>query len=97
MPLAAFAAASPNVGYVQTNLVSNVPGAAKYRDPQALNSWGIVAGRAAVWVNQNHAGVTSGYGRVWLAASGVHHPYSGAGRQHQCSQRISTPQNARRP
>ena len=70
LPLAAGAATVPNVGYVHTNLVSDVPGAASHHDPQALNSWGIVAGPRTVWVNQNHAGVTSGYGPL-----GQTHPF----------------------
>src|SRR5689334_15183669 len=67
MPLSSFAATNgnnvgrTNVGYIQTNLVSNVPGVAKREDPLAINSWGIVRGRSAIWVNQNGTGVLSGY------------------------------------
>jgi len=68
-PLLIAAGASSNVGYVRTDLVSDVAGA-KHQDPHALNSWGIVAGPRTVWVNQNHAGVTSAYG-----AFGTVHPF----------------------
>jgi len=56
------AASNSLAGYVATNLVSNVPGAARREDPVAINSWGLVASPRAVWVNQTESGVTSSYG-----------------------------------
>jgi len=48
--------------YTQTNLVSNVPGAASVTDPNLQNAWGLVAGPATPWwVADNHAGFSTLY------------------------------------
>lgn len=70
-PSPVHAAASLNAGYVETNLVSDLPGIARHQDARALNSWGIVAGPASVWVNHNHSGSTVVYGPF-----GTVHPYA---------------------
>jgi uncharacterized protein (TIGR03118 family) len=50
-------------GYVQTNLVSNIPGLALTTDPRMLNPWGVAwfPGASPFWINENRAGVSSLY------------------------------------
>ena len=60
-PLVAADAAHTNAGYAQINLVSDQAGGAHFTDPRLLNAWGIVAGERAVWVNDNHSGLTTAY------------------------------------
>jgi uncharacterized protein (TIGR03118 family) len=67
----ALSAATLNVGYLQTNLISDLAGVAKNRDPRALNSWGIVAGPGSIWVSHNHGSVLVGYN-----ASGAGHSFA---------------------
>ncbi len=48
--------------YVQTNLVSDVPGLAKVTDPNLKNPWGTsTAPGLPIWVSDNNAGVTTLY------------------------------------
>jgi uncharacterized protein (TIGR03118 family) len=48
--------------YVQTNLVSNVPGLAAHTDPNLRNPWGTSTGPGLpIWVSDNAAGVTTLY------------------------------------
>ena len=48
-------------GYIETDLVSNRPGAV-IQDPNLLNSWGLVAGPTTpFWVSDNNAGVATLY------------------------------------
>jgi uncharacterized protein (TIGR03118 family) len=48
--------------YVQTNLVSDVPGLAAHTDPNLKNPWGTSVGPGSpIWVSDNHAGVTTLY------------------------------------
>jgi len=48
--------------YVQTNLVSDIPGLAAHTDPNLKNPWGTsVAPGSPIWVSDNHAGVTTLY------------------------------------
>jgi len=48
--------------YVQTNLVSDVPGLAAHTDPNLKNPWGTAVGPGSpIWVSDNHAGVTTLY------------------------------------
>jgi uncharacterized protein (TIGR03118 family) len=48
--------------YVQTNLVSDIPGLAVHTDPNLKNPWGTSVGPASpIWVSDNHAGVTTLY------------------------------------
>jgi uncharacterized protein (TIGR03118 family) len=53
----------PAVGsYVQTNLVSDIPGLAAHTDPNLKNPWGTSVGPGTpIWVSDNHAGVTTLY------------------------------------
>ncbi|MDQ2947522.1 MAG: hypothetical protein M3Y27_16575, partial [Acidobacteriota bacterium] len=48
-------------GYIQTKLVSNIPGLALHTDPMMLNPWGIAffSGASPFWINENNAGVSS--------------------------------------
>jgi uncharacterized protein (TIGR03118 family) len=48
-------------GYIQTNLVSNIPGLALHTDPLMLNPWGVAffSGASPFWINENNAGVSS--------------------------------------
>jgi uncharacterized protein (TIGR03118 family) len=48
--------------YVQTNLVSDIPGLAAHTDANLKNPWGTSVGPGTpVWVSDNHAGVTTLY------------------------------------
>jgi uncharacterized protein (TIGR03118 family) len=48
--------------YVQTNLVSDVPGLAKVTDPNLKNPWGTsTAPGLPIWVSDNNAGATTLY------------------------------------
>ncbi|HEV3351499.1 MAG TPA: TIGR03118 family protein [Acidimicrobiales bacterium] len=48
--------------YVQTNLVSNIPGLAAHTDPNLVNPWGMSNGPGSpLWVSDNHAGVSTVY------------------------------------
>src|ERR1700692_1722846 len=45
------------VGFVQTHLVSDVPGLAKFTDPDLVNAWGMGAsGASPVWIGANGTG-----------------------------------------
>jgi uncharacterized protein (TIGR03118 family) len=51
-----------DAGYLQTNLVSDVPGLATTTDPNLHNPWGSVAGPGGpVWVSDNGTGVSTLY------------------------------------
>lgn len=55
-------AGAPGASYLQTNIVSDVTGAAHVTDPKLINPWGIVAGPATpFWVADNNAGVSTLY------------------------------------
>ena len=48
--------------YVQTNLVSDIPGLAAHTDANLKNPWGTSVGPGTpIWVSDNHAGVTTLY------------------------------------
>ncbi|MEA2197706.1 MAG: hypothetical protein QOJ25_1757 [Solirubrobacteraceae bacterium] len=48
--------------YVQTNLVSDIPGLAAHTDPNLKNPWGTSVGPGTpIWVSDNHAGVATLY------------------------------------
>lgn len=48
--------------FLQTNLVSDIPGAAKFFDASLKNPWGISSSPASpMWVSDNNAGVTTLY------------------------------------
>jgi uncharacterized protein (TIGR03118 family) len=48
--------------YVQTNLVSDIPGLAAHTDPNLKNPWGTSVGPGTpIWVSDNHAGETTLY------------------------------------
>jgi uncharacterized protein (TIGR03118 family) len=48
--------------YVQTNLVSDIPGLAAHTDPNLKNPWGTSVGPGSpIWVSDNHAGVATLY------------------------------------
>jgi uncharacterized protein (TIGR03118 family) len=55
-------------GFVQTNLVSDVPGMAAVQDPNLVNSWGLAFNPNGVWwVNDNGSGLStlySGNGKI---------------------------------
>jgi uncharacterized protein (TIGR03118 family) len=49
-------------GYVQHNLVSDIPGLAPITDPHLINPWGMAAGPGSpIWVSDNATGVTTLY------------------------------------
>src|SRR5256885_13784106 len=48
--------------YLQTNLVSDIPGLATHTDPNLKNPWGTSVGPGSpIWVSDNHAGVATLY------------------------------------
>jgi uncharacterized protein (TIGR03118 family) len=50
------------VDYVQTNLVSDIPGVAKLTDPSLVNPWGIATSPTSpFWVSDNATGVSTIY------------------------------------
>ncbi len=61
--LAASAApASADPLFLQTNLVSNIPGLAAITDPNMVNAWGISASSSSpFWISDNGAGLTTLY------------------------------------
>jgi uncharacterized protein (TIGR03118 family) len=55
---AASALVAAQIGFVQTNLASDVPGAAQFTDPDLVNSWGMGAsGTSPVWIGTNGSGL----------------------------------------
>src|SRR5947209_909285 len=47
---------------LQTNLVSDLPGVAKFQDANLVNPWGISESSGSpFWISDNNAGVTSLY------------------------------------
>jgi uncharacterized protein (TIGR03118 family) len=46
---------------LQTNLVSDLPGAAQHLDPNLVNPWGIAQGPTPLWISDNNAGVSTLY------------------------------------
>ena len=62
-PQISLAHAEPAPGfYIQTNLVSNIPGLAKVTDRRLLNPWGIVSSATSpFWISDNNAGVSTLY------------------------------------
>jgi uncharacterized protein (TIGR03118 family) len=47
--------------YQQTNLVSDLPGVAKFQDTNLVNPWGLSSGGGPIWVSDNGSGVTTLY------------------------------------
>src|SRR5256886_13641687 len=61
-PASAGASGIANRSYVQTNLVSDIPGLAAHTDANLKNPWGTSVGPGSpIWVSDNHAGVTTLY------------------------------------
>jgi uncharacterized protein (TIGR03118 family) len=49
-------------GYIQNNLVSDIPGLAQYTDPNLLNPWGMAySPTSPFWVANNHSGTATIY------------------------------------
>jgi uncharacterized protein (TIGR03118 family) len=47
------------VGFIQTNLASDVPGLAQFTDPDLVNAWGMAAsGASPVWIGANGSGLS---------------------------------------
>jgi uncharacterized protein (TIGR03118 family) len=55
--------------YIQTNLVSDLPGFALNQDTNLVNPWGIVQGPTPFWISDNHAGVATIYDGTGKALS----------------------------
>lgn len=48
--------------FAQTNLVSNIPGLAKFTDPDLINPWGMSSSATSpIWVSDNNAGLSTLY------------------------------------
>src|SRR6478609_5930023 len=48
--------------FVQTNLVSNIPGLARTTDPNLVNPWGVALGLGSgLWVTNNGTGTATVY------------------------------------
>jgi uncharacterized protein (TIGR03118 family) len=61
-PAPASAGGIASRSYVQTNLVSDIPGLATHTDPNLKNPWGTSVGPGTpIWVSDNHAGVATLY------------------------------------
>ena len=85
-----FSTAEVANGYVQSNLVSNIPGLAAHTDSNLVNPWGIsFSGTSPFWVSNNGSGLDDsiwnrGPGRSALvvtippASGGIHHPHQPA-------------------
>ncbi len=51
-----------SAGFVQRNLVSDMPGMAETTDPNLINPWGIAQGAGSpFWISDNNAGVSTLY------------------------------------
>ena len=62
LPAVGAQAGSDKNAFAQTNLVSNIPGAARFTDPNLRNPWGISASSTSpMWVSDNGTGVTTLY------------------------------------
>src|SRR6516165_10690779 len=49
-------------GFTQQNLVSDLPGAAKFMDPDLVNPWGIAfSPMSPIWISENHTGLATIY------------------------------------
>jgi uncharacterized protein (TIGR03118 family) len=60
--LAHVASAGPIPSFVQTNMVSNIPGLAAVTDPQMQNPWGVSESAASpFWVSDNATGLATLY------------------------------------
>ena len=56
-------------GYVQTNLVSDIPGLAPTTDPLTVNPWGITrSGTSPWWIADNGTGVSTIYNGAGVAS-----------------------------
>src|SRR5215467_12563464 len=54
--------ASAGTGYVQHNLVSDIPGLADQTDPNLVNPWGIASSATSpLWISDNHSGTATVY------------------------------------
>jgi uncharacterized protein (TIGR03118 family) len=60
-PLISLADSGTPAGYAQVNRVSDGATNSARTDTRLVNPWGLVAGPGAVWVNDNGAGLTTGY------------------------------------
>jgi len=50
------------IGFIEANLVSDIPGMAATTDPQLINPWGITAsGQSPFWVSDNQTGFSTLY------------------------------------
>jgi uncharacterized protein (TIGR03118 family) len=71
---------STNAVYSKTNLVADTAGVAPRIDPRLVNPWGILAIPQGVWVNNNHSGLTAGYGANGAFTKfAIHIPAPGGG------------------
>jgi uncharacterized protein (TIGR03118 family) len=59
---ATLAAAEADAGYVQRNLVSDLPGVAQFMDPDLVNPWGMASSSMSpIWVSDNGTGLATLY------------------------------------
>jgi uncharacterized protein (TIGR03118 family) len=57
-------------GYVQTNLVSDIPGLAAITDPNLVNPWGITtSGSSPFWISDNGSGKSTLYNTAGIPQS----------------------------
>jgi uncharacterized protein (TIGR03118 family) len=55
-------AAFAGAGFVQHNLVSDIPGLADQTDPNMVNPWGMASSATSpLWISNNHSGTTTVY------------------------------------
>jgi len=60
--IVAWMAHAAQPGYLQTNLVSDIPGLATFTDPNLVNAWGMSFGQnTPIWVSDNGTGLSTLY------------------------------------
>jgi uncharacterized protein (TIGR03118 family) len=63
----------PNSGYLETNLISNLPGIAQLRDTNLVNPWGIsFSASGPFWISDNGSGLSTLYAVTNDAGGGPH-------------------------
>lgn len=66
----ASAVIAAQIGFVQSNLASDVPGLAQFTDPDLVNAWGMAANATSpVWIGANGTGVSVLYSGAGMKQS----------------------------
>lgn len=63
----------PSSGYLETNLISDLPGLAQLQDPDLVNPWGIsFSATSSFWISDNGSGLSTLYAVTNDAGGGPH-------------------------